>query len=475
MSTATGGRRGRNAQRGDGTRSSYLDPAKLPYPFCPGCGHGAILDALDAALAKLALDPHRVVLVSDIGCSGLSDQFFVTNAFHGLHGRSVTYASGIKLANPELHVIVLMGDGGCGIGGHHLINAARRNIGVTVLVFNNLNYGMTGGEHSVSTPPGAITATTPHGQLEQPMDICRTVAVNGATFVARTTTFDPALPELIAHAIRHNGFSLLDIWELCTAHYVPNNRFSKKALLETLDTLHFSTGVLHRASRPEFSRALRTLHAGELGRPALAPQLIERRYTAALESRLSLILAGAAGRRIGTAAAAFSRGAMLCGLWVTQRDDYPVTVRSGYSVSEVILSPEEILFTGIPTPDMVVALFPEGMRQVQARIRALPEHATVYVNAELLPLKTSARVVPLDFTGAAAWTKKKDFWALLALGALLRDSGIYPVEALADAAARHPTLGSESAAAVEAGAELFATGSLRRQAPESSPASTPRS
>ena len=102
-----------------------------------------------------------MVIVSDIGCAGLSDQYFSTSAFHGLHGRSITYATGIKLARPELTVIVIMGDGGTGIGGAHLINAARRNVGITVLVFNNLNFGMTGGQHSTTTPEGAITATTP--------------------------------------------------------------------------------------------------------------------------------------------------------------------------------------------------------------------------------------------------------------------------------------------------------------------------
>ena len=127
----------------------------LPYPFCPGCGHSLILNSLNKALIQLQVDPEDIVIVSDIGCVGLSDKYFITNTFHGLHGRSVTYATGIKLANPELKVIVAMGDGGCGIGGHHLINAARRNIGVTVLVFNNFNYGMTGGEHSATTPTGA--------------------------------------------------------------------------------------------------------------------------------------------------------------------------------------------------------------------------------------------------------------------------------------------------------------------------------
>ena len=130
------------------------------YPFCPGCGHGLILNQLNAALVKLGLDPTRVVIVTDIGCQGLGDQYFATHAFHGLHGRSIAYATGIKLADPDLKVIVIMGDGGTGIGGAHLLNAARRNIGLTVLVFNNFNFGMTGGEHSVTTPPGGVTATT---------------------------------------------------------------------------------------------------------------------------------------------------------------------------------------------------------------------------------------------------------------------------------------------------------------------------
>ena len=112
---------------------SYLDPATLPFPFCPGCGHSTIVNRLNEALTRLQLDPHRVVIVTDIGCSGLADRHFVTHAFHGLHGRSITYATGLKLADPGLTVIVIMGDGGCGIGGAHLLAAARRNIGIAVL------------------------------------------------------------------------------------------------------------------------------------------------------------------------------------------------------------------------------------------------------------------------------------------------------------------------------------------------------
>ncbi|MCX7670686.1 MAG: thiamine pyrophosphate-dependent enzyme, partial [Anaerolineae bacterium] len=178
-----------------------------PYPFCPGCSHGLILNALDRALVKLGRDPRRIVIVSDIGCHGLSDQYFITNAFHGLHGRSIAYASGIKLADPDLTVIVLIGDGGVGIGAAHLVSAARRNIGLTVLVFNNFNFGMTGGEHSVTTPSGGVTATTRGGNPERPLDLCATVAANGAGFAWRGTAFDRDLAEVVVAALESECFA----------------------------------------------------------------------------------------------------------------------------------------------------------------------------------------------------------------------------------------------------------------------------
>ncbi|MEE8331052.1 MAG: thiamine pyrophosphate-dependent enzyme, partial [Acidimicrobiia bacterium] len=219
---------------------------ETPYPFCPGCGHGSILDELNTALSDLKLDPAQVVIVSDIGCAGLSDQYFKTSAFHGLHGRSVTYASGIKLARPDLTVIVIMGDGGTGIGGTHLVNAARRNVGITVLVFNNFNFGMTGGQHSTTTPEGAVTSTTPGGNLEHPLDICGTVGVNGASYVYRGTSFDKQLAERIRDGITRPGFALLDIWELCSAYFMPANKFGRKALDATMDQLGFDSGVLYQ-------------------------------------------------------------------------------------------------------------------------------------------------------------------------------------------------------------------------------------
>jgi pyruvate/2-oxoacid:ferredoxin oxidoreductase beta subunit/Pyruvate/2-oxoacid:ferredoxin oxidoreductase gamma subunit len=438
-----------------GGLGSYRDPEKKPYPFCPGCGHGLILNHLDAALVRLQLDPRQVVIVSDIGCVGLSDQYFHTNAFHGLHGRSVTYATGIKLANPDLKVIVLMGDGGCGIGGHHLINAARRNVDVTVILFNNLNFGMTGGEHSVTTPHGATTATTRRGNLERPMDVCATVAVNGAGFVARKTSFDRDLPELLAEAIAFDGFALIDVWELCTAYFVPNNKFSKKALEATLDELGFATGVLHREERPEFSRAYRRAAAEQRGEPALPLRAFDpTSYTSTVTRRQHVVIAGAAGQRVRSTARAFGLGAALSGLHVTQRDDYPPTVMSGHSVSEVILSPDEIGYTGVRRPDRMVVVAPEGLEEVRHHLAAMADEQTVFVASNLLPLETQARIVELDVEHTPVRVTRREL-AMMAVAAMLKQTELYPMDAFRQAIreGQRPGVAEANLRLVDAGEE----------------------
>ena len=435
---------------------TYIDETLLPYFFCPGCGHGVISDHLNKALVKLQLDPHKVVIVTDIGCSGLTDKYFTTNSFHGLHGRSITYATGLKLANPEVKVIVLMGDGGCGIGGHHLINAARRNIGVTVIVFNNFNYGMTGGEHSVTTPLGGITSSTPLGSLEQPMDICQTALVNGATFVARTTMFEKTMPLLLADAIQHDGFALVDIWELCSAYYAPNNRINKRQLEDILSQLKMPTGLLHLAERPEYSRAYRASVASLAGKPAMPAHGIVPKYTSSLDSRLELVIAGAAGKKINSAAALLCRGAVLSGLYATQRNDYPVTVKSGHSISEVILSPDEIGYTGITRPQMMIVLFREGLLRLQAQISALLPSDILMIHQDLLPVQTKARILPLDFRQLGSQGNRQESWAVMALAAALARFEIYPLEAFKEAVSVRSEFAQENLAAIEAGMGLLA-------------------
>lgn len=434
---------------------TFLDPATLPFPFCPGCGHGTVLEKLDQALVERGTDPRNLVIVTDIGCSGLSDNYFATNTFHGLHGRSVTYATGLKLAKPELEVVVLMGDGGCGIGGHHLINAARRNIGVTVVVFNNMNYGMTGGEHSVSTPPGSLTPTTPHGQLERPMDICSTVAVNGASFVARTSTFEADLAETLGQAMDNDGFSLVDVWELCTAYFAPANRFNRGAMRKVQEDWGMPGGVLVSEARPEYASAYRestwtsSKPAPAVSGPAPVPGPetalaqtgatgIPGTFEHRLERPLKILIAGAAGKKTVSAAGTLAEAAIRSGLHATQRNDYPVTVKTGHVVSEVILSPREILYSGFDSPDIAVVLFPEGLKKVRPTLEAMGPDGVIYIEESLapegnLPFATEARVVRIDPAGLPGLERRKELWAMAALGRLLED---------------HPFLSRES---VEAG------------------------
>jgi pyruvate/2-oxoacid:ferredoxin oxidoreductase beta subunit len=435
--------------------NSTLNPDTLPLPFCPGCGHGTILENLDQALIKLELKPEEAVIVTDIGCAGLSDKYFSTHAFHGLHGRSATYATGIKLARPELKVIVLVGDGGFGIGGHHFLNAARRNIGIKVLVFNNFNYGMTGGEHSVTTPPGALTSSTPKGNLEQPLDIVSSVGVNGANLAARTTVFEPDLSSMIARVLDYPGFCLVDIWEICTAYYGPQNRFNKTSLEETLQELNFGTGVLFKKDRQEFSRRYRESLVGEKDRrEILQIQDLEPCCQSSLSEKKEVVIAGAAGAKIATAGSLFSQGAIYAGLQAAQRGNYPVTVKTGHSIAEVTLSPEEILSVEVEKPAVLIALFPEGFEKVQHLIARMDDQDLLILHEDLPEISTEAETWRLNYGKTGRWRRKDRYRALMAVGKYLQESSLYPLEALEEAVRLKPAYAEENLAALQASQKI---------------------
>ncbi|NNC75324.1 MAG: hypothetical protein HKN93_07410 [Acidimicrobiia bacterium] len=401
------------------------------YPFCPGCGHGSVLDSLNEALVTLQLDPAEVVIVSDIGCAGLSDQYFATSAFHGLHGRSVTYATGVKLARPELTVIVIMGDGGTGIGGTHLINAARRNVGVTVLVMNNLNFGMTGGQHSTTTPEGSVTSTTPQGSLEHPLDICGTVDVNGAGYVYRGTSFDPDLANRMVDAIRHPGFALLDIWELCTAYFVPKNRLGKKGLESLIDDHGYARGVVADRDVDGYERLYRD-------QAAALPPLRETAglsadFSSEVTKTISLLIAGSAGAKVRSATRLVAEAAIRSGLWARQRGDYPVTVKTGHSVNHLVISPTEQPALPVTTPDVLVLLSTDGLRKVESNLERLTPSSTVFTVPEFADIDTRARVVIIDPNATGERIPKTNH-ALVVLAAAATSLGI-PIDALYAAAA----------------------------------------
>lgn len=204
----------------------YLNREQLPHIWCAGCGGGIVLGSLTRALAALGLDREKVVVVSGIGCWGKADDYLTTNAFHGTHGRALSFATGIKVANPELTVIALMGDGdGATIGGNHLIHSARRNVGVTAVCVNNLNYGMTGGQYSATTPHEYVTSTSKYGNPERAMDLCDLVTVAGANYVARSTAYHVTqLDSILKSAISHKGFSFVEVVSPCPTHFGRRNK-----------------------------------------------------------------------------------------------------------------------------------------------------------------------------------------------------------------------------------------------------------
>ena len=322
-------------------------------------------------MVRLKLAADKVVVVTDIGCMGLSDQWFATHAFHGLHGRSVVYGEGLKLAAPDLNVIVLTGDGGAGIGGHHLLNAAKRNIGVSVILFNNMNFGMTGGQQSIATPEGSVTSTTVAGHLESPLRLCETLSVNSAPFVARRAYYDKDLTDVIEKAIAFDGFSFVEVMEFCTAYYVPFNKFSKKQMESILGSEQLPRMTLIDESRTEYGKAYRE-YCRKLGekKDSTAPSL-EKKFQHELRGVLDIVIAGSAGMKISSTASRFARAAILSGLRAVQRDDYPVTVKTGHSLSFIKLSEDKIGYMGVKTPDVLFILSPEGLAKSRTYLKAM--------------------------------------------------------------------------------------------------------
>ncbi len=430
---------------------------EIELPFCPGCGHSQILPQLDKAMAKLNLDPKKTVLVTDIGCVGLSDQYFNVNAFHGLHGRSITYACGLKMANPELTVIVLMGDGGLGIGGTHFINAARRNIDITVIVFNNFNFGMTGGEHSVTTPFGGKTATTYLGNIEYPLDACSLVqAVNGG-FAARMTVFDKNLSDVIAEAISFKGFAVVDVWEYCTAYYVPRNELNKEKMLKLLETYGFKTGIIHKVERKEYIEAYIETYVNQPSKPEKRVSL-ETEFGNNLTKKTGIIIAGAAGQKVKSSATVFGSSAILSGLYATQKDDYPITIMTGHSISEIILDRKEINYTGIDNPDYMLVIAPEGLAKVKKIIQKMDENATIFVDESLVSLlpETKAKIETYPFKKSANAIDRFSI-TILSLATFLARTNLFPVDALKKAVAltQKKAIAEINLKAIDAGVKLI--------------------
>src|SRR3990172_2498195 len=208
----------------------YLRPGVRGTPFCPGCGHGILMHSILRAIDELNLDMKKMLFVSGIGCAAwIPSPHFDGDTLHTLHGRAIPFATGAKLFNPDLCVMVVSGDGDLtSIGGNHLIHAARRNIDLKVICANNQIYGMTGGQVASTTPKGAKTSTTTAGNPYRPFDLSYLVRAAGATYVARYSVTQPlALIRSLKKALRHVGFSFIEVLSPCPTQYGRRNQPEK--------------------------------------------------------------------------------------------------------------------------------------------------------------------------------------------------------------------------------------------------------
>lgn len=252
---------------------SFLRTKRLPHIWCPGCGNGIVTAALVRAIGRCGYDQREVVIVSGIGCSSRAAGYLNFNTLHATHGRALSFATGLKMARPELKIFVIMGDGDCSaIGGNHFIHTARRNIDLNAVIINNFIYGMTGGQHSPLTPEGKKATTAPWGTLERPFRLLDLARGAGATFGARGSAAEPRqLEQIIARGAAHKGFSVIEALSPCPIAYGRRNKEGgavemlkamkesalpvKRASASNPDELKgkIVTGVIYAEEAPEFS------------------------------------------------------------------------------------------------------------------------------------------------------------------------------------------------------------------------------
>ncbi len=218
----------------------YLRLEKMPTLWCWGCGDGVILKAVIRAIEACGWNMDDVCVVSGIGCSGRFSSYINCNTVHTTHGRTVAFATGIKLANPDKHVICVAGDGDAlAIGGNHTIHGCRRNIDINMIVINNFIYGLTNSQTSPTTPQGMWTVSQTAGNIDPTFDACKLAEASGASFVARETMLDPKkLEKTLIKGFQHKGFSFFDIFSNCHVNLGRKNKMdSAMKNLEWIDSI----------------------------------------------------------------------------------------------------------------------------------------------------------------------------------------------------------------------------------------------
>lgn len=394
-------------------KSTVLTDKKMP--FCPGCGHGVIVNSISKAFVELGYNPLDIIIVSDIGCSGLIDPLFATHTVHGLHGRAPALGLGVAMGlnDSSKKVIVIQGDGGATIGLQHLLEAARRNIDITLLVFNNLLYGMTGGQISgLSTDKFKELRQVEEGV--PPFDIVKLAHQAGAMSSARVIS--PAnFTESIKFAVETPGFALLELASICPSYGLQKikelDEFSEEA--EALLNKRKVNEVIYR----ETSSLINDL------------EIISENFTTQIEDQYKILLAGSAGGGIQLAAELLAKAGIYAGLHSTMKGEYPVTVGTGFSIAEVILSKKPINYTGLDKPDVIFIMTEDGLEKAKSYINS----DTLIIADDIISISDVKNLSSKPFSKKAG----KRSAILSAISFWISNSTVLPKEALINAIKPH--------------------------------------
>lgn len=399
---------------------------KEPLPYCPGCGHYLVAKATAKAFEKLGWNPKDVILVTDIGCVGLLDKHLPCHTIHGLHGRAVALGIGIRfgLDNPNKHIVVYQGDGGATIGLQHLMEGARLNVDINVIVHNNMLYGMTGGQSSGLTPQGYKTTTEPQGSSTGGYDLPQLVYRAGASYSSRILVQGDISDDLV-DAFAHSGFSLVEAVEYCVSYGRKYN--PKEKLSGILKKMGRSVGSWVNKGANSYRPTVREKSVSLLDEVPV----IMKRHQHSVSEQLPVFIGGSAGEGVQTAATILARAGMLAGLEVSKKGEFPVTVGSGFSNAELILSPEPIQFTGIAHPQVVIISSKEGLNKNNEIIENM-RGGTLVIDKSLPLPSTDARVRVL--TGNFREVAGSRGATICAVAFWLECLGLIPREALIEAA-----------------------------------------
>jgi 2-oxoglutarate ferredoxin oxidoreductase subunit beta len=296
---------------------------------------------------------------------------------------------------------------------------------LTLLVLNNFNFGMTGGQFSATTPPEARLGSGFLTALERPLDICEVARSAGAPYVHRCSGYDKNLAQKIQGAIEYEGFAVMDIWGICPGRYTKKNRLTPKMIDEALARRPPLEGIMPENVRPEYGQQYRRMAGDQKEAPA--PAVIRKQYKAPQAGRQEVVLLGSAGQRVITAGELLCIAGLTAGLKTTQKNEYNITVLRGPSISELILSPGKIDFSGIDNPTVIVALDQEGVDRRRDLFERLEKDALIIqISGVSLPA-SNARIHQVDFKNQGI---KRTDWALASLAVLAKLNRIISAEML---------------------------------------------